>query len=108
MTSKIKVTPDTITFGPWEPDEFELFLLPAVLIEKGYRRTSRAYSIVSRIDREDWLDVLAEKMNCSRADFYNRNGSGVGDRWRDHYIRCYSADKLTISPALYQKIPGYT
>ncbi len=88
-------------------DEFEAFVVAGNLHNQGYRRTSNKYKIVSRIDRDDWLDVLAKSMNCTRADFYKLDGSGVADNWKDHYIRCYSKDKLTVSELVYRQMQGY-
>ena len=107
--SKVKITLDAITYGPKVPklDELESRVYAQGLLSKGYRKTSNAYCMVSRIDRDDWLDVLAGKMNCCRADFYNKDGSGVSDRWRDHYIRSYSNDKLIIHPDIIRFIPTY-
>jgi len=109
MNRKIKISPDDITYGPkdFDMDEVSSFTYSGDLMLKGYRRTSNAYCMISRIDREDWLDVLATKMRTCVADFYNKDGSGVSDRWRDHYIRVYSKDTLTVSPAIYNKIKSY-
>lgn len=107
MTFKCKIKSDDVTYGPWEPDELEMFSIPLGLTRDGYRRVSNAYCRVARIDREDWLDVLAERMFCARADFYCKNGGGVQDNWRDHYIRTFSKDILTVSPAIYNKMKSY-
>lgn len=34
----------------------------ASLVKQGYRRTSRKYGHISRVDRPDWLEYLKEKM----------------------------------------------
>ena len=106
---KVKITLDQINYGPNRPelDDLEVMVWAHDLQKKGYRRVSNAYCEVARIDRDDWLDVLASKMNCSRADFYNVNGSGVMDKWRDQYVRYYSKDKLTVHPQILRKIPSY-
>ena len=106
---KAKISLDQITYGPKTEtvDEVTAFTYAGELYNRGYRRTSNAYCHVSRIDREDWLDVLAEKLRCARADFYNRDGSGIADTWRDHYIRCHSKDTLTVHPSILRRIPGY-
>ena len=104
---KVKIGPADITYGSWEPDDVEAFVIAGDLMSKGYRRTSNAYCMVSRIDREDWLDVLASQRGCSRADFYNVDGSGVGDQHRDHYIRVFSKDNHTVSPKVVRLIKGY-
>lgn len=104
---KVKITTDNITYGPKDPDELTAWTVAGELVNKGYRRTSNAYCMVSRIDRDDWLDVLAKHMRCSVADFYNKDGSGVNDRWRDHYVRCYSKDNLTVHPLIVRQVPSY-
>lgn len=107
MMFKCKITEADITYGSWEPDDVEALFTAHELTKKGYRKTSNAYCIVSRIDREDWLDMLAKQRRCSKADFYNIDGSGVGDRHRDYYIRVFSKDKLTVSPKVMKLMKGY-
>lgn len=86
------------------------------LIAAGYRRTSNKYGLVSRIDREDWVDVLIihllpwcddparirdcdmERMECIKSQI----GSGM---WEDHYRRCCSKDKIELRQAAGKKIP---
>ena len=109
MSFKIKISLNKINYGPNRPelDDLEVMIWAYDLQKKGYRKVSNAYCEVARIDRDDWLDVLASKMNCSRADFYNVNGSGVMDQWRDQYVRCYSKDKLTVHPQIVRKVHSY-
>jgi hypothetical protein len=107
MNFKCNITERDITMGSWEPDEFEVAMLPLELTRQGYRRISNSYCMIARIDRDDWLDVLAAERRCSRADFYNIDGSGVGDQHKDYYIRSHSKDILTVSPELIRKIPAY-
>lgn len=83
------------------------FIVAGDLHEQGYRRVSNKHKLVARIDRKDWLDVLAKEMHCSRADFYNLNGSGISDSWRDHYVRVYSKDQITVSPEIYKLMKGW-
>lgn len=77
------------------------------LTKKGYRRTSNKYCIVARIDRDDWVEVLAKQRHCSVADFYSVDGSGIPDNHRDHYIRVFSQDQLTVSPSIYKLMKRY-
>lgn len=107
MVFKIKISRNDISYGPQQPDEFVAVMLARTLVDQGYRRVSNAYCRVARIDREDWLDVLAKERHCSRADFYNVDGSGIGDQHRDHYIRCYSNDFLTVAPEILRHVPSY-
>ena len=104
---KCKITRDQITYGPKEPDDVSAFVTAGHLMSLGYRKVSNAYCHVARIDRDDWLDVLAEQRHCSRADFYNVDGSGVGDQHRDHYIRVFSEDVLTVAPEVLYKMKSY-
>lgn len=60
------------------------------LIKRGYRRTSNKFCILARIDREDWLEFMAdEHPNMMRMDQASL---------ADFYRRVYSKDKVT-SPA---------
>lgn len=104
---KTKISVDDITYGSKDPDEVEAFMIAGELTMKGYRKVSNAYCRVARIDREDWLDVLADQRRCSRADFYNVDGSGVGDQHRDHYVRVFSKDVLTVHPRVMFLMKGY-
>lgn len=84
------------------PDELTAFLKAGELTQKGYRKVSNKYQMVARIDREDWLDILAKKLNCCRADFYKLDGTGISDTWKDHYVRVHSQDRLTVGPEIYK------
>ena len=61
---KIRI-PDDITYGPANPDELLAIATAKDLMDKGYRKTSNAYCHINRIDREDWLDVLATAMQSN-------------------------------------------
>lgn len=97
-----------ITIGSHSPTESEADELAQKLIKQGYHRTSNAYCLVSRIDRDDWLEVLAGSMNCSVARFYKLDGTGVPDGWRNHYIRCFSKDTHTVHPLVLRRISAYS
>jgi hypothetical protein len=76
------------------------------LIALGYRKTSNAYGLVSRIDRPDWVEVLAQEMRRAPADFIVRDGSGrISPSWCDHYRRVYSKDTHTVDPERIARIP---
>ena len=81
-----------------EPEELEVFLLTGQYLRDGYRCISNKYRIIARIDRDDWLQVMATKMHCSVADYYNMDGSGVADHWKDHYVRVHSTDQISDVP----------
>lgn len=107
MTWKIKISLDSITYGSKDPDDVEALMTAHDLMKQGYRKTSNAYCRVSRIDREDWLDVLAKQRRCSRADFYNVDGSGIGDQHRNHYIRVFSNDTHVVHPKVLKLVKSY-
>jgi hypothetical protein len=68
----------------------------------GYICISNKYRTIGRPDCDDWHIVMAEQMRCAPADFYKRDGSGeLCERWREHYIRCTTTDKLEISELAY-------
>ena len=81
MNRKYKISLSSINYGPKDPelDDLTATTFAYELLQKGYRRTSNAYCLVSRIDRDDWLQVLAKQLNCSVADFYKMDGTGVAD-----------------------------
>jgi hypothetical protein len=66
------------------------------LTRRGYRRVSRKYRLVSRIDRPDFVEVLAEDMNHAPADFFTRGERRVEGRWCDYYRRGLSKDVLHV------------
>ena len=72
---------------------------------QGYRKISNKHRIVARIDREDWVHVLAKSMRRAVADFYEPNGQ-VSSHWADHYRRCHSSDKLTLGDAFFKLMRG--
>ena len=68
----------------------------------GYICISNKYRMIGRPDRGDWHIAMAEQMRCAPADFYKRDGSGqLCERWREHYVRCVTSDKLEISELAY-------
>lgn len=70
--------------------------------DDGYICISNNYCMIGRPDREDWHIALAEQMRCAPADFIKRDGSGkLCERWREHYVRCSTTDKLEISELVY-------
>lgn len=71
--------------------------------EGGYIGISNKYLMIGRPDREDWHVAMAERMRCAPADFIKRDGSGqLCERWREHYVRCYTKDTLTVSDRVYK------
>jgi hypothetical protein len=82
------------------PEEFV-----AALIAAGYRRTSNKYGHVSRIDRPDWLRVLAEHLGRSEAQFFAPRAAEPEANWKDYYRRVLSKDGLDLGPVLGRSIP---
>lgn len=60
------------------------------LIAMGYRRTSRRFGLISRIDRPDWVEFL-KSQGLGHAEANSKNGC-----WEDFYRRVYSKDTLEI------------
>lgn len=83
-------------------DKGEAFNLAKEYHEGGYICISNKYRMIGRPDREDWHIALAEQMHCAPADFIKRDGSGkLCERWREHYVRGNTTDKLEISEHAY-------
>lgn len=77
------------------------------LSEMGYRRISNSHRIISRVDRPDFVQVLAEKLHRAPADFYIPGRDTVDGHWCDHYRRCFSHDKIDGVPEeIFKLIPG--
>lgn len=104
---KIKISEDNITYGSKNPDELLAITTAKELMDQGYRKTSNAYCLVSRIDRDDWVEVLAHQRFCSVADFYNIDGSGIGNQHRDFYVRVHSKDKHTVHPMVLKHMKAW-
>ena len=73
------------------------------LLAQGYRGISNKHKIVARIDRDDWIDHMARTMNTSSASFMLPTGR-FDERWSEHYLRCHSNDKLTVSEEVYKEM----
>jgi hypothetical protein len=77
------------------------------LIAAGYRRTSNRYRIVSRIDRSDWVEILARHLHRAPADFYVPGEHSPSADWCDYYRRCLSADGFKgVTSEVFALIPG--
>lgn len=110
--SKCKISMLDITWGPKisvgeHMDRLTAITVATELTLVGYRRTSRAYCTVARIDREDWLDVIASNILCPKADLYDAKEGGVSAMWYDYYIRVYSKDKQTVHPDVMRYMENY-
>jgi hypothetical protein len=96
--------------NPKEINHTLLRMSPEWLKAAGYRRASNKYRMVSRIDKPDWLELLARSLHRSVADFYFKSGPNIGKldpMWADHYRRVYSSDKLEGVPEeVFKQLPG--
>jgi hypothetical protein len=66
------------------------------LISRGYRRISNKHGVVSRIDRADWITVIAQHLNRSPAELYVPGRHHPEPCWNDYYRRVLSKDQLKI------------
>ena len=76
------------------------------LIAAGYCKTSNKYRMVSRIDRPDFVQALAEHLRRAPADFYVPGEDTVDGGWCDYYRRVLSKDTLTVEPEIFKHIPS--
>ena len=71
--------------------------LAILLISQGYLKTSNKHCMVSRLDREDWKEHMA----ISHSPWSIQDGMNwvecLDEGAEDHYRRCYSKDKVTVS-----------
>ena len=70
----------------------------ARLVELGYRKVSNRYRIIARVDRHDWVSVMASQLLRAPADFYVPGSDKVEGGWCDYYRRCLSKDCITMPP----------
>ena len=70
------------------------------LSRMGYRRVSWAYRMVKRIDREDWVEVLAKYTNRAPADFYVIGEYAPSESWAGFYRRVLSKDCIEVSEGM--------
>lgn len=79
----------------------------AFLAAKGYRRVSKRFGILARIDREDWREFMAQKHAP-----WDPAGEGMGwassDGMEDFYRRVHSKDTRTVSSAIARLVPTST
>lgn len=75
------------------------------LIAKGYRRTSRKYGLIARIDRPDWKEYMAIKHSPWSLEEGLVWVRCLGKAAPDHYRRCYSTSKMEVGQSSGLKIP---
>ena len=71
----------------------------ASLVKQGYRRISRKFGGISRIDRPDWFDWMNKNF------FYGELVYDEKPCWEDYYRRVHSKDKLELGTSMGLKIP---
>lgn len=74
------------------------------LTARGYRRTSRRYGMVSRIDRPDWIAVLADHLHLTVEEAHRRWRLSP-QQWEDFYRRVLSKDTITIGRIRALQVP---
>lgn len=104
------------TGGPFAPNVPKQYQKPIPTAEEiaeaqrlmalGYRRTSWGHRLVSRIDRPDWLMVLAKELRRAPADFYVPGEPQPAGSWCDHYRRVCSKDNITVSKGVIGLVDG--
>lgn len=97
----------TIRGGKWEAYlQYTTTMTASELVARGYRKTSNAHHMVTRIDRPDWVAFLANVMGRSEAQFYDPRTQQPAGTWADHYRRVYSEDKHTVTAVTLADIPS--
>ena len=112
FSRKTKIGVDQITYGPKDQilDDTVVFVIAGELVREGWWGVSNAYCHIKRIDRPDWVIELARQMRRAPADFYVPGETEVAYNWKEHYLRCYSKDELTVHPQIYdamKRMKGY-
>lgn len=75
------------------------------LIALGYCRTSNKYRMLARIDRADWVEVMAKEYRRAPADFCIPGETEPTGNWCDQYRRCFSNDKIEVSEEVFKLMP---
>ena len=79
-----------------------------MLKSKGYKRISSKYRIVARIDREDWKEYMAKIHSpWSVKDGMEWVKCLGEEQAMNHYLRCYSKDRIEgIAPEYFKQLEG--
>jgi hypothetical protein len=76
-------------------------------MKQGYRRVSRKFCQLSRIDREDWKEHMAKihiPWNFEKGMNWVKCLERQPGSAEDHYRRCYSEDIITVDKAISDKV----
>lgn len=71
----------------------------------GYRRISKRNKIIARIDREDWLQHMAEHFGISLMELIADMNEKVG-HYEDYYRRNLSKDRHEVSLITSRTVPS--
>lgn len=84
---------------PPSPAQWAVWLtMKKWLLDCGYCRVSRRYGVLTRIDREDWLDVCLMHL-CHDEEIPDFN-------YEDFYRRVLSKDRIDVSKYVSEMIPN--
>lgn len=86
----------------------EPYDLANYLISVGYRAISNKHKMVSRVDRPDFVQILAQRLLRAPADFYVPGQDRVTANWVDHYRRGISSDKRSVPDEVFKLMKGST
>lgn len=78
--------------------ELEVFIIAGKYITDGYICISNRYRTIGRVDREDWANYL----HTSRLKHIKL--STIEQHFKEYYIRCCTADKLTVDEEIYRYV----
>lgn len=70
------------------------------LMASGYRKTSRSHCSLSRVDKENWKDLMAKEHSPWDINEGLSWVGVLGNTASDHYRRVYSNDKITVTPEI--------
>lgn len=76
------------------------------MISAGYARVSNAYGMISRIDREDWREHMAQQHSPNNVEFGRKWVKCLGAYAADHYRRIYSNDKMELGRTKGRNFPS--
>lgn len=77
------------------------------LLKSGYAKVSNTHRIVSRIDREDWREHMAQEHTPWNPKVGIEWIESMGPRLAaDQYRRCYSKDTRVVSSQEFKKLPS--
>lgn len=78
-------------------EEVEAFIRAGKLYQDGYICISNRFHIVGRIDREDWLELMAKDRFMTLEEFVKLQFD-----FKEYYIRVLSKDTFTVDPQVYK------